>query len=42
LVYRELAEKKLLHLFAHKNSERFSMFSADIFRVNIVAEQKQA
>jgi len=43
MVDKHRLETKLLQLFAHpQNSEWFSIISAIIFEVNVVAAQKQA
>ena len=42
MVYQSRFEIHLLPLFAHpENSEWFSIISATIYEINIVAEQKQ-
>jgi len=43
MVYQNWIETNLLQLFAHpENSEWFSTISSIIFKLNIVAKQKQA
>jgi len=43
MIYQDRLATNLLYLFAHpENSEWFSIISAIIFEVDIVAAQKQA